>query len=142
MVGSWGYMIYTGSISTIWPLFGAGNQLLATIAFAIATVYLVNDGKLKYAWTTAVPMLFVGTTTFCAAVISIVTIFWPLAHKPGTQVQGSLDAILMALFIVGVILVVTAAFRRCWKTLHGVPVPQDSFGASEARSEQVKLSCC
>jgi carbon starvation protein len=142
VVGSWGYFIYTGSISTIWPLFGAGNQLLATVALAIGTVYLVNNGKLKYAWTTAIPMVFVGVTTFSAAILSITTIFWPLAQQPGTMVQGYLDASLMALFILGVILVVSAAFMRCWATLHGIPVPGESFAASEPGKEEVKMSCC
>jgi len=41
----------------------------------------------------------------------------------------------MVLFVVGVILVVTAAMKRCWKTLHGSPLPEDSFGAEEAGKE-------
>ena len=45
VVGGWGYLIYTGTISTIWPLFGTGNQLLATIALAITTTFLINMGK-------------------------------------------------------------------------------------------------
>ena len=142
VVGSWGYLIYTGSIATIWPLFGAGNQLLATIALAVGTVFLVNGGKVKYAWVTAVPMVFVGITTLSAAVLSIATIFWPLTHAPETRVQGYLDSSLMALFVVGVILVVTSAVQRCWKTLHGAPLPQDSFGAEEAGREPFKIGCC
>ena len=55
VVMSWGYLIYTGSISTIWPLFGTGNQLLATIALAVTTTFLVNMGKAKYAFITAIP---------------------------------------------------------------------------------------
>ena len=142
VVGSWGYLIYTGSIATIWPLFGAGNQLLATIALAVGTVFLVNGGKVKYAWVTAVPMVFVGITTLSAAVLSIATIFWPLTHVPATQVQGFLDSALMALFVVGVVLVVTAALRRCWMTLRGAPLPEDSFGAEDNSKEQIRLGCC
>jgi carbon starvation protein CstA len=59
----WGYLIYTGNISTLWPLFGTGNQLLATIALAVTTTFLINMGKRQYAWITAVPMCFVGVTT-------------------------------------------------------------------------------
>jgi carbon starvation protein len=142
VVASWGYLIYTGSISTIWPLFGTGNQLLATIALAIGTVYLVNDGKLRYAWATAVPMVFVGVTTLTAAVLSITTIFWPLTHAPETRVQGYLDSTLMALFLLGVIAVVTAALRRIWATLHGVPIPEESFAAVESGRQTAKLGCC
>jgi carbon starvation protein len=142
VVVSWGYLIYTGSISTIWPLFGVGNQLLATIALAVTTTFLVNNGKQKYAWITVIPMVFVGVTTLVAAILSITTIFWPLAHVAGSELQGYLDAALMCLFVLGVILVVTAAMRRCWATLHGVPLPVDAFGAEKPAPTSVKIGCC
>ena len=66
VVLAWGYLIWTGNISTLWPLFGTGNQLLATIALAVTTTFLINMGKAKYAWVTAVPMCFVGVTTLTA----------------------------------------------------------------------------
>jgi uncharacterized membrane protein len=87
-------------------------------------------------------MVFVGVTTLVAAVLSITTIFWPLAHVPGSQLQGSLDALLMSLFVVGVILVVSAAMRRCWATLHGAPLPVDSFGAEKPAGTTIKGGCC
>ncbi|HEX3035757.1 MAG TPA: carbon starvation protein A, partial [Thermodesulfobacteriota bacterium] len=33
----WGYFVFTGSISTIWPMFGTANQLLAGIALCVGT---------------------------------------------------------------------------------------------------------
>ncbi len=102
VVCAWGYLIWTGNISTLWPLFGTGNQLLATIALAVVTTFMVNMGKAKYAWVTAVPMVFVGVTTLTAGYLSIKTIYWPLAHTPGKQFQGYLDSLLMVIFIVGV----------------------------------------
>ena len=141
VVSSWGYLIYTGNISTIWPLFGTGNQLLATIALAVTTVFLVNMGKARYAWFTAVPALFVGTTTVMAGVLSIRTIFWPLTRTPQTAFQGWLDSTLMTSFIVGVALVVGDSIRRIWNTLHGVPIPEEAFGPPDA-AETVKMRCC
>jgi len=130
VVLAWGYLIYTGNISTLWPLFGTGNQLLATIALAVATTFLINMGKAKYAYVTAIPMLFVGVTTLCAGVLSIQNIFWPLTQKPDTQshITGYLDCVLMSVFIVGVILVVFGAAKRCWGTLHGEAIPREAFG--------------
>jgi carbon starvation protein len=139
VVLSWGYLIYTGSISTIWPLFGTGNQLLATIALAVGTTFIINMGKAKYAWVTAIPMCFVGVTTLTAGVLSIKTIYWPLAHTPGKEFQGYLDTTLMLIFVVGVILVLIESGRRCWKTLHGVPIPEEAFGPV---IEQQKVACC
>ncbi len=131
VVAAWGYLIYTGNISTLWPLFGTGNQLLATIALAVVTTFLVNMGKVKYAWVTAVPMCFVGVTTLTAGVLSIKTIYWPLAHTPGKEFTGYLDTLLMVIFVVGVIIVLIEAGRRCWATLHGAPIPKEAFGEPE-----------
>jgi carbon starvation protein len=142
VVSSWGYLIYTGNISTIWPLFGTGNQLLATIALAIAAVFLVNMGKAKYAWLMAVPAVLVGVTTVMAGVQSIQDIFWPLTKIPGKAFQGYLDSLLMAIFIVGVFLVVGDAIRRIWKTLHGEPVPEEAFGAEEDHGSLPPMGCC
>ena len=140
VVLSWGYLIYTGNISTLWPLFGTGNQLLATIALAVVTTFLVNMGKAKYAWVTAVPMCFVGVTTLTAGVLSIKTIYWPLAHTPGKEFTGYLDSTLMVIFIAGVVIVVIEAARRCWKTLHGEKVPEEAFGAV-VEGETIDMTC-
>lgn len=67
VVFCWGYLIYSGNISSIWPIFGVSNQLLAAIALGIATTIIIKSGKAKYAWTTFVPMVFMYITTFTAA---------------------------------------------------------------------------
>jgi len=141
VVFAWGYLIYTGSISTLWPLFGTGNQLLATIALAVCTTFLINMGKAKYAWITAVPMLFVGITTLTAGVLSIKNIFWPLTKVPGKMVTGYLDSILMAMFVTGVVLVLISAGRRCWMTLHGADIPKQAFGPPVVDG-QIRIGCC
>ncbi|HET9961679.1 MAG TPA: carbon starvation CstA family protein [Nitrospiraceae bacterium] len=63
IVGSWAYLIGTGNISTIWPMFGAANQLLGTLALCIGTTVLIKMWKSPYLWVTALPMLFVGGIT-------------------------------------------------------------------------------
>jgi carbon starvation protein len=142
VVLAWGYLIYTGNISTLWPLFGTGNQLLATIALAVGTAFLVNMGKAKYAWITVVPMLFVGTTTLTAGVLSIKNIFWPLTKKPGFVFQGYLDSTLMVIFITGVVLVLLNVARRCWQTLHGEPIPKEAFGPPAVGEGLPSSGCC
>jgi carbon starvation protein len=142
VVLGWGYLIYTGNISTLWPLFGTGNQLLATIALAVVTTFLINMGKKQYAWISAVPMCFVGVTTLTAGVMSIQNIFWPLTKKPGMEFTGYLDSILMSIFILGVILVVIEAVRRWIKTLNGEPAPQEAFGPPLTEAGEVKMGCC
>jgi carbon starvation protein len=142
VVLGWGYLIYTGNISTIWPLFGTGNQLLATIALAVTTTFLINMGKQKYAWITLIPMCFVGVTTITAGVLAIKNIFWPLTSKPGQVFTGYLDSVLMTIFIVGVIVVVFEAVRRWIAVLNGAPAPVEAFGPPLTATGEVKMGCC
>ncbi len=65
---AWGALVSTGSIDTIWPMFGIANQLLAVLALCLVTTMLVNSGRGKYAPVTLLPMLFVTTTTMTAGV--------------------------------------------------------------------------
>lgn len=142
VVMGWGYLIDTGSITTIWPLFGTGNQLLATIALAVVTTFLINMGKQKYAWITAVPMCFVGVITLTAGVMSIKNIFWPLTTKPGQVFTGYLDTILMCIFIAGVVLVMFDAVRRWIAVINGAPAPKEAFGPPVTAAGEVKMGCC
>jgi carbon starvation protein len=63
---AWGYLVYTGSIDTIWPMFGIANQLLAVIALCLVSTMLINSGRGRYLPVTLLPMLFVTTTTMTA----------------------------------------------------------------------------
>ncbi|MCL2123921.1 MAG: carbon starvation protein A, partial [Desulfovibrionaceae bacterium] len=63
---SWGYLLCTGNISSIWPLFGMSNQLLAACALIVVTTMIIRMGKARYVWSTAVPGLFMAVVTFWA----------------------------------------------------------------------------
>ena len=82
VVCAWAYFIWTGSISTIWPMFGIANQLLAAVALAVATTIIINTGKARYVWVTLVPLVFVSVTTLTAGALSVRDIFWPMAIGP------------------------------------------------------------
>ncbi len=74
---TWGYLLYTGNVSTIWPLFGTANQMLAAIAFAIGTTIIIKKGIPKYALITAIPMIVISLITIDAAVINIFSNYIP-----------------------------------------------------------------
>lgn len=99
MVVSWGYFIYTGSVSTIWPMFGTANQLLASIALAVGTSYIINRGKIKYALITIVPFIFIGFTTLYAGFANIITIYFPQVLKSETRIQGIVNLTLSGVII-------------------------------------------
>ncbi len=63
---TWGYLVYTGNITTIWPLFGMSNQLLAACALIVGTTMIIGMGKMKYSWITAVPGILMVPVTMTA----------------------------------------------------------------------------
>lgn len=68
----WGYLLYRGDLETLWRMLGIANQLLASIALAIGTTYiLLHSAKRRYALLTAIPFVFVATTTFWGSILSI-----------------------------------------------------------------------
>jgi carbon starvation protein len=62
------YLTYTGSVSTIWPMFGVANQILAATALGVGTTLIIKAGRLRYLPVTLVPMLFMAVTSLVAAV--------------------------------------------------------------------------
>jgi len=115
IVFAWGYFIYTGSVSTIWPMFGVANQLLATLALAIGTSFLINNGKRKYIWITVAPMIFVGITTITGGVMNIINIYIPQMSGEDTQVQGTINTLLTGLILICVILIIIEATHKWFK---------------------------
>jgi carbon starvation protein len=118
----WSYFIYTGSIQTLWPMFGVANQLLAVVALCIGTSVIVNEGRSRYAWVTIAPMVFVGCTTMIGGVLSIKDIFIPmfLADKtPGDATKGLLNSSLTAIMLVCVVVILFDAVPRWTRNWHG-----------------------
>jgi carbon starvation protein len=94
----WGALVWTGSIDTIWPMFGIANQLLAVVALALVTTWLVNSGRGRYAPITVLPMLFVTATTLTAGAEMVGKRF-PAMIEAGDRVKGYLN-IAFSLFII------------------------------------------
>ena len=71
-VSGWGYFVYQGvtdplgGINTLWPLFGIGNQMLASMALILGTVVLFKMKKERYAWVTLLPTTWLFITSMSA----------------------------------------------------------------------------
>jgi len=103
ITSSWGYLLYSGNISTIWPLFGTANQMLAVIAFAIGTTYLLRSKKVKYIWVTVTPMIFITITTMSAAFINIFQNYLPKGLYTLAMISGVLIALVCLVLVESVI---------------------------------------
>jgi len=99
---SWGYLVYTGDISTIWPLFGMSNQLLASSALIIVTTMLIRMGKAKYMWVTAIPGVFISFITIYAGLLNITVVYLPKQLYLLTIIASIIMA-MMVVVIVGTI---------------------------------------
>ncbi|MCU4432008.1 carbon starvation protein A [Acinetobacter pittii] len=71
-VGGWGFFVYQGvidplgGVNSLWPLFGVGNQMLASMALILGTVILFKMKKEKYVWVTIFPTIFLFITCMTA----------------------------------------------------------------------------
>jgi len=124
VVFGWSYFIWTGNISTIWPMFGIANQLLAAVALAVGTTILINIGKARYAWVTLLPLSFLSVTTLSAGWLSVRRQFWPMAVGPREDLhfQGALNSALTLVMMTCVVIILAAAVRR-WIGHHRIDRP-------------------
>ncbi len=120
VVAAWSYFILTGSVSTIWPMFGIANQLLAVIALCVGTTVIINMGKRQFAWVTFLPLIFVATTTLTAGWQSITHNFLPLAEQPGKAFTGYLNAALTVIMMTCSVIMIVSSARRWLKTSQSV----------------------
>lgn len=91
VTAAWGLLVSTGSIDTIWPMFGIANQLLAVVALATSGVILSGTPQRRYIWVLMIPMLFVLATTSTAGFQMVVWRFPAMMQKEATRLAGSLS---------------------------------------------------
>jgi len=148
VVSAWGYFLYQGvidplgGINILWPLFGISNQLLAAIALAVATTFLIRGGRVRYAWTTLLPLAWLLAITMTAGYQKIFSPdptlgFLAQADKLAAALDAGsiaadklrdthtqifnlrLDAAVTALFMALVGLILVEASRAWYRVLRG-----------------------
>lgn len=114
VVAAWGYLIANGTISTIWPMFGAANQLLGTLALCVGTTLLIKMGKARFLWVTTLPMVFVGvvTLTACWQLFGLFSAKAAAATAAAEAFNFRLDAALVAVVAVLAVVILTDSVRQ------------------------------
>ena len=108
---AWAGMVKTGSISTLWPMFGIASQLLAVIALAVVTTLLINSGKARYAPVTLLPMLFI-TATAMSAGWQMVGVQFPAMIHAGQVWTGVVNMTLTVFVMICAALLLLLAVRQ------------------------------
>jgi carbon starvation protein len=121
VTAGWGALIWAGSISTIWPMFGIANQLLAVMALAVVTTLLVNTGRARYAPLTILPMLFVTATTMTAG-YQMAHLFIDMMRTEATVWTGVLNLSLTVFVVASVLTLLLMAVAR-WIAVLRSPRP-------------------
>jgi carbon starvation protein len=139
VVAAWGGLIYSGSIATIWPMFGVANQLLAALALSVGTTVLIKMGKARYAPITVVPMLFMFVITLTAS-YQLIGRFWADAAKnPVGALMNRIDAFLVGIMACLAIVVLIDSLVKWYKFaaagLARTGGPEAAAGSVDARVE-------
>jgi carbon starvation protein len=120
----WGYLLYSGNIANLWRMMGIANQLLATVALAVGTTYLLKFAPRRiYALATGVPLVFVVATVFTAGVESIRSWLVELQGldpaSPDAFYLKLISALAGAMLVLSALVILDAA--RCWYALLRAP---------------------
>jgi carbon starvation protein len=125
VTAGWGLLVYSGSIDTIWPMFGIANQLLSVIALTLVTTWLFNTGRGRYAPVTILPMLFVCATTLTAGT-EMAGVRFPAMIRQGQVAKGALNLALTVFVVACVATLLLLAVSRWLMVARGiVPVRKD-----------------
>jgi len=152
-VATWGWFLYQGvidplgGINSLWPIFGIANQLLAVLALALGTTVLIKMGRVRYLWTTLVPLAWLLAVTMSAGMMKIFSadprlgflaaaadLKRKLAADGGTPAaqlavwqhqlfNNQVNAAVTGIFLVLVAVVVLTCARVWWQLLAGSRAP-------------------
>lgn len=107
------YLLCLGGYLNIWPLFGAANQLLASLVLIGLTVFLRTTGR--KGWMLYFPMVFMFCATMTALVMSVYGIIQKaMAGKFVFLVDGLQFVVAICLMVLAIMVV-----KHCGKELFG-----------------------
>ena len=163
---AWGYFLYQGVVDpfggiwTLWPLFGASNQMLAAIALILCTVILFKMKRERFAWVTLVPA---GWLVICTVTAGLEKLANPdpkvgfVAHArlfsdaiasgkvlaPAKSLDqmarivfnDTVDAALAAIFVAIVLVMLVYGVREALRALRSAKVTTREMGGAAVAAE-------
>ncbi|KEF37003.1 carbon starvation protein, predicted membrane protein [Schinkia azotoformans MEV2011] len=122
----WGYLLFSGDISSVWALFGVSNQLMASIGLIVgATVILKIAEKRWYMLTCLVPLAYLYVTVNVAGYWMITNVYLNPENAGYNVLNGILSIIML---ILGFVILVTSITKwlKLWKIPQHLLVEQSS----------------
>jgi carbon starvation protein len=117
-------LIYTGFWARIWVLFGGANQLMASLALLLATLWLMTNGK-KYLWT-FIPFIFMFVTTIAALLMTAYRLLQQVLTTPDLPIDkviGNWLAGFIAIYLViAAVILAWDAMKALMRLRNQVPV--------------------
>ncbi|QPK87798.1 carbon starvation protein A [Bacillus velezensis] len=105
----WGYLLYSGDISSIWALFGVSNQLMASVGLIIgATVVLKIADKRRYMLTCLIPLAYLYVTVNYAG-------YWMVRYvylNPEAAGYSVLNGVLSIIMLILGLVIIIAAVKK------------------------------
>jgi carbon starvation protein len=120
----WGYLLFSGDISSVWALFGVSNQLMASIGLIVgATVILKIAEKRWYMLTCLIPLAYLFVTVMTAGYWMIKNVYFN-ADNAGFSVLNGILSITM--LILGIVILVASINKwiKLWKIPQNLLVEQ------------------
>jgi carbon starvation protein len=120
------FLIWVVPFLGIWVMFGAANQLMASLALLLITLWLMSKGK-SYQWTLW-PFAFMFVTTIAALIYKVVESIDKLL-APDLTTQALAANVIIALVA---ILLMVAAFILAWDGIQAIRRYRGEAVAAEA----------
>lgn len=108
-----GFLLTLGGYNNVWPLFGAANQLLASLVLIALSVFLRTTGRTG--WTLYFPMCMMLVVTFTALIQSVIGIIKSIGAGTFVFMVGGLQLIVAILLMALGLLVAIHCFDKLVK---------------------------
>ncbi|PAE43098.1 carbon starvation CstA family protein [Bacillus sp. 7884-1] len=120
----WGYLLFSGDISSVWALFGVSNQLMASIGLIVgATVVLKIAEKRWYMLTCLIPLAYLFVTVMTAGYWMIKNVYFNSDNAGFSVLNGILS---ITMLILGIVIMVASINKwiKLWKIPQNLLVEQ------------------